>query len=140
MNWIAGKEVMVEKKAYNPAEDHMMQEAVETGAGMVVGEVGGKIAGKVLSKVFNPQLKPLGKGITGRNIANDLPEQLAMEEVQSSPQLGRIIMQNLSDTRWKGWNKLQYTHTLESGKQIVIHYVGKYRNGKLIAVDDFKFK
>lgn len=34
---------MVEKKAYNPAGEHMMQQGIETGAEFAVGEIGGKL-------------------------------------------------------------------------------------------------
>ena len=140
INALLGEGTMVEKKTYDPIEDHMMQQAVETGAELAVGEFGGKIAGKIFSKLFGSQLKPLGRGVTGRNVPNNLSEQLAMQEIQSNPHLGIIIMRNMKDARWIGWDKMQYTHTLENGKQIVIHYVGKFKNGKLVGIDDFKFK
>ena len=151
VNWVAGEDIMVEKKAYDPAEEHMMQEVEGMGMGTMIGGtalIGGKVvgkvvekaAGKVASKLLSSTLKPLGKGVTGRNIPNNLSEQLAMKEIQSNPNLGKVVMQNMSDIRWKGWDKYQFTHTLENGKKIIVHYVGKSKNGKLIAVDDFKFK
>lgn len=73
-------------------------------------------------------------------VPNNLSEQLAMQEIQSNPHLGTIIMRNMKDARWIGRDKMQYTHTLKNGKQIVIHYVGKFKNGKLVGIDDFKFK
>jgi hypothetical protein len=87
-------------------------------------------------------LKPLGLGSTGRIIASNLSEQLAMEEVLSNPTAGEIIqkMAPLSDARWLGWRKMQYIKELGDGSMINIHYVGKWVNGVLKAVDDFKFK
>ena len=53
VNWVTGKDILVEKKAYNPTGDHMMQQFAETGGEMVAGAVSGKIistAGKTLFK------------------------------------------------------------------------------------------
>ncbi len=69
-----------------------------------------------------------------------LSAQLAMDEILSNPQLGRSIIQNIMDPRWKGWSKMQYIDTSQTGKNIVIHSVGQFKNGKLVAVDDFNFK
>lgn len=43
VNAIFGEGTMVEKKAYNPSEDHMMQQALETGTEFAVGEIGGRL-------------------------------------------------------------------------------------------------
>lgn len=67
INALLGEGTMVEKKTYEPIEDHMMQQAVETGAELAVREFGGKIAGKIFSKLFGSQLRPLGRGVIGRN-------------------------------------------------------------------------
>jgi len=85
-------------------------------------------------------LKPLGLGSTGRAIAANLTEQLAMKEIMSNPTLGKTVMTGMKDSRWLGWNKMQYTHTALNGTKTTIHYVGKFENGVLKAVDDFKFK
>jgi hypothetical protein len=85
-------------------------------------------------------LIPMGLGSTGRTVAANLTEQLAMEEAMSNPAAGKIIMQGLKDARWLGWSKMQYTHTGLDGSKTVIHYVGKFKNGVLKYVDDFKFK
>lgn len=87
-------------------------------------------------------LKPLGLGSTGRTTAANLTEQLAMKEIMSNPSAGQVIpkMKPLTDPRWSGWNKMQYIHTGLDGSKTVIHYNGKWVNGVLKAVDDFKFK
>jgi RHS repeat-associated protein len=74
-------------------------------------------------------------GSTGRVIALNLTEKLAMEEILSNPKMGTKIMQGLSDPRWKGWTKMAYNTA-----GVEIHYVAKWQNGAIIAVDDFKFK
>lgn len=86
------------------------------------------------------KLKPLGLGTTGRVIANTLDEQLTMKEILANPALGREIMQNLSDVRWRGWSKMEYVKRLSNGKKITIHYVAKVHNNIITAIDDFKFK
>ncbi|MGB3063488.1 hypothetical protein [Sphingobacterium thalpophilum] len=85
------------------------------------------------------ELKPLGLGSTGRATATNLEELLAMKEIISNPRLGDIAMVGMSDPRWYGWNKMQYIHRAMDGTKITIHYVGKFENGVLKAVDDFKF-
>ena len=85
-------------------------------------------------------LKPLGLGSTGRTAAANLTEQLAMKEIMSNPTLGKTVMTGMKDSRWLGWNKMQYTHTALDGTKTTLHYVGKMENGILKAVDDFKFK
>lgn len=77
---------------------------------------------------------------TGRVVAANLTEQLAMQEVVSNPSIGRVVMTGLNDVRWFGWSKMQYTHLALDGTKTTIHYVGKWKNGILQAVDDFKFK
>jgi hypothetical protein len=84
-------------------------------------------------------LIPLGRGSTGRVIANNLTEQLAMKEAMSNPSSGTIIIQSINDSRWLGWSKMQFIHTGQNGIQTIIHYVGKWENGILIYIDDFKF-
>ena len=49
-------------------------------------------------------------------------------------------MTGMKDSRWLGWNKMQYTHRALDGTKTTIHYVGKFENGVLKYVDDFKFK
>lgn len=59
VNWVRGENLMVEKKAYNPEGEHMMQQGIETGAGFAVGEIGGKVGAKIFSKLFS---RSTGKG------------------------------------------------------------------------------
>lgn len=68
VNWVAGEEVMVEKKAYNPAEDHMMQQFAETGGEFIIGEGAGKAVGKVFGKVFSKAAAPVAKPYTKSNL------------------------------------------------------------------------
>jgi RHS repeat-associated protein len=79
-------------------------------------------------------LKPLGLGSTGRTVASNLTEQLAMKEILSNPGMGRVIRTGLNDARWSGWSKMAWNNA-----GVEIHYVAKYENGVLKAVDDFKF-
>lgn len=84
-------------------------------------------------------LKPLGLGSTGRTTAANLVEQMAMKDAMANPQLGTRIMEGMKDTRWTGWTKMQYSVKTQNGVNAVVHYVGKWENGVLKAVDDFKF-
>jgi hypothetical protein len=93
------------------------------------GARGGKAATKVLRL-----LTPLGRGSTGRTVAKDLTEQMVMKEIMSNPTMGREIIRNLGDPRWSGWSKMSWRNA-----GVEIHYVAKYENGVLVAVDDFKF-
>ncbi len=85
-------------------------------------------------------LKPLGLGSTGRTAAKNLVEQMAMREIIENPQLGTRIMEGLKDSRWSGWTKMEYKIKTSEGVSAVVHYVAKWENGVLKAVDDFKFK
>ena len=73
-------------------------------------------------------------GSSGRTVAGNLTEQLAMKEVVSSPggrQLTRVVM---SDPRWPaadGWVKMS-----QNVNGVEVHYVF---NTVTKAVDDFKF-
>ena len=109
--------------------------------GALLGKAVGWAAGKVTNKI-NPVLKPLGLGNTGRITPKNLTEQLTMQEALTNPATGQIIerMGPINDLRWLGWRKMQYVHTKLDGSKTVIHYVGKWENGILKAVDDFKFK
>ena len=60
VNLIAGKEVMVEKKAYDPAEDHMMQQFAETGSEFVIGEAAGKVVGKFVTSTIVRRIPQIG--------------------------------------------------------------------------------
>ena len=78
---------------------------------------------------------------TGRTEANDLKEQLAMEQVKSDPLNGaKELPIELGDDRWSasdGWVKMQNIVKNSDGTQTVIHFnYNKITGG----VADFKFK
>ena len=95
-------------------------------------------------------VKPLGRGSTGRTVAKDFYEQLAMKEVMSNPHpyLGKstILELKMTDKRWpaeEGWvkvvkniNPVKATKEMKKPKGIEIHYVW---NKILNIYDDFKF-
>ena len=123
----------------NPALQNIYPEAfIVTFKDMAVKAISTKVAEKVALK----SLKPLGLGSTGRTVAANLTEQLAMKEAMANPSAGQIItnMKPLTDPRWSGWRKMQYEHVAFDGTKTIIHYNGKWVDGVLKAVDDFKFK
>ena len=77
---------------------------------------------------------PLGLGSTGRTVAANLKEKLAMEEVMAEPKGTKLPLQ-MNDSRWPaggGWVKMSQTVN-----GVEIHWVENLITG---AVDDFKFK
>jgi hypothetical protein len=89
------------------------------------------------------KLVPSGLGSTGRTIANNLNEKLAMDEILANPRgLGiKTSAPPLSDPRWLGWFKYSYYRSFSGGTSLEIHFNAKLdQNGLIIAVDDFKFK
>ena len=86
-----------------------------------------------------PAIPSLGLINTGRTVAKNLKEMLTMEEIMANPQMGRVAMEKLGDPRLKGWVKMEYVKKLNDGRQIVIHYVAKFEEGIMKAIDDFKF-
>ncbi len=95
---------------------------------------------RVAAESSTEALVTLGRGSTGRTVANNLAEQMAMENITANPTLGKVVMEGMKDSRWLGWSKMQYTVTSENGVKAVVHYVSKFENGVLKYVDDFKFK
>lgn len=67
-------------------------------------------------------------------------EQMVMKDAMANPQLGKVVMTGMKDSRWLGWSKMQYSVESANGVKATVHYVGKWENGVLKAVDDFKFK
>jgi hypothetical protein len=65
-------------------------------------------------------------GSTGRTTAANLVEQMAMKDAMANPQLGRRVVENLTDPRWTGWTKMHYSVTLQNGVKAVVHYVAKW--------------
>jgi RHS repeat-associated protein len=84
-------------------------------------------------------LRPLNKVTTGRSEPLDLAEQLTLQEIESNPSAGKLIIEKLGDPRLQGWSKFQYTKTLGDGRNIVIHYAAKVVDGVIREIDDFKF-
>lgn len=87
-------------------------------------------------------LKPLGRGSTGRTAPNSLNEQLAMETVMANPMAGRVIplKKGRTDPRWMGsdgWVKMTRRINIGAEGDVEIHYV---MNTVTRHVDDYKFK
>lgn len=87
-------------------------------------------------------LKPLGRGSTGRTAPNSLNEQLAMETVMANPMAGRVIplKKGMTDPRWDGsdgWVKMTRRVNVGAEGDVEIHYVMNTITGH---VDDYKFK
>jgi hypothetical protein len=87
-------------------------------------------------------LKPLGRGSTGRTAPNSLNEQLAMETVMANPMAGRVIplKKGMTDPRWMGsdgWVKMTRRVNIGAEGDVEIHYVMNTITGH---VDDYKFK
>ncbi|WP_315450980.1 hypothetical protein [uncultured Treponema sp.] len=78
-----------------------------------------------------------GIGSTGRTIANNLKEKLAMEQAQSSPELGQQLNVKMDDKKngWfasDGWIKMA-----QNVNGIEIHYIHNTKTG---IYTDFKFE
>ncbi|MFD9535101.1 polymorphic toxin-type HINT domain-containing protein [Streptomyces sp. NPDC060010] len=87
-------------------------------------------------------LKPLGRGSTGRTAPNSLNEKLAMETVMANPTAGRVIplKKGMTDPRWMGsdgWVKMTRRVNMGAEGDVEIHYVMNTITGH---VDDYKFK
>ena len=95
---------------------------------------------ELAAKEGGERLIPLGLGTTGRSSAKNIVEQMAMKDVMANPQLGKRVMEGMKDSRWSGWTKMQYSVETENGVKAVVHYVAKWEDGVIKAVDDFKFK
>lgn len=81
-------------------------------------------------------VQPLGRGSTGRTKPKDLNEQLALMEVLTSLDTGKILplRKGMTDPRWpseEGWVKMT-----KNVNGIEIHYL---KNNKTGQFDDFKF-
>ncbi len=97
------------------------------------------------------KLIPLGKGSTADNITwfaegRTLGEKLVLSEIKANPALGKVISVPMSDMRWpvsEGWNKLTYLKEFtELGQTLKseVHFVAQYKNGAMVAIDDFKIQ
>jgi len=90
-----------------------------------------------VKKSSSTEIKILGRGSTGRTTANNLKEQLAMEEIKANPLQGakELTSVKMADTRWPasdGWIKMS-----KNVNGVGVHYV---YNPKIGVFDDFKFK
>ena len=45
-------------------------------------------------------------------------------------------MTGMKDSRWLGWSKMQYSVESANGVKVIVHYLGKWGNEVLKAVDD----
>ncbi len=113
-----------------------VKETIKDAQGLLKAESEINNAGK---NVASSNLKPLGRGSTGRAVPANLNEQLALKQVMSDVANGKKIKlpQGMTDMRWhksEGWEKMTY-HI----NGIEIHYVAQWKNGIIQAIDDFKF-
>jgi hypothetical protein len=109
---------------------------VANGVGMVI--VGGKVVKVIKDANEIARLTQAAEGgslgSTGRTVARNLKEQLAMQEAMSNPAAGTRLALLMNDSRWPaadGWVKMA-----QNINGVEIHYV---RNTITGAVDDFKF-
>ena len=73
---------------------------------------------------------------TGRTEPNNILEQMAMEQAKIDPlSQGKVIIDELGDIRWKGWQKWQISYPTSDGN-ITIHFNYDPIRGLF---DDFKF-
>ncbi len=116
--------------------------AIGSGVSALVGRAGmGAVASSTVASSEVPMpIGPLLRGSTGRTIPKNLIEQMSMNAVRKNPNLGIVIMENMKDSRWSGWSKMEFKTKSSNGVNAVIHYQGKFVNGQLKYVDDFKFK
>lgn len=56
---------------------------------------------------------------------------MSMNAVRKNPNLGIVIMENMKDSRWSGWSKMEFKTKSSNGVNAVIHYQGKFVNGQL---------
>jgi RHS repeat-associated protein len=72
---------------------------------------------------------------TKRRVPQNLSEELTMQEAKGGA--GEVVIKNLSDPRYKGWEKLQHVHRNSNGTNTTIHYI---RDPNTSVITDFKFK
>lgn len=128
INWAYGEDLMVEKKAYDPAGDHMMQQGIETGAEFAVGEIGGKVGAKIFSKIF----KAKGTNVVYQGVdANHTVRYIGITErepiVRFTEHLNsNTIRSTLKYDVIKGYTKL----TREQARYWEQTFINKYGLGK----------
>jgi len=109
------------------------------GAGLLLLDIISLGESSLITDTTATLLKPLMLGSTGRTVAYNLIEQMTMKQAIMHPELGMRIMENMGDPRWAGWTKMQLITQTQNGINVVVHYVAKWENGILVAIDDFKF-
>lgn len=108
VNWVAGKQVLVEKKPYNPVEDQAMEQVVGIDSGMVAGSTAGKVAGKIIGSfakssgkgfssfgAFKKAYGPAGEGQAWHHIVEQNPGNLAKfgaERIHNTNNLIKLLM------------------------------------------------
>ncbi|MQP53594.1 MULTISPECIES: hypothetical protein [unclassified Flavobacterium] len=105
-----------------------------------------KAATEVVEEVTEQSLNklvPLGLGSTAKAGVSrinpiNLTEELALREIMGNPSMGNFprLRKGMTDSRWpatEGWKKMSWNNG-----GVEIHYTGKWVNGILEAVDDFK--
>ena len=124
INTLAGEKLLVEKKAYNPEDDQMMQQFVETGGEMVAGAVAGKAIG-----LISKSLKGTGVGF---NTFNEF------KKVYGSAGDGmawhHIVEQNADNIARFGAKKIHNTNNLiklPHGKGSIHAKVSGFYNSKI---------
>lgn len=70
---------------------------------------------------------PLMRGSTGRVTARNLLEKMSMNAVRKNPNIGTVIMENMKDSRWRGWSKMEYKVKYSNGVNTVFII---WENGK----------
>ena len=123
----------------------MIITGIDVAAGMLIKQSFAKVTNLVEGTGKLDDLigaKSLGKGSTGRTVANSLDEQLAMKEVLSNPLDGAEHLRKfkMGDSRWlsgDGWQKMQRIIQTSDGTKINIHFNYNKLTG---GFDDFKFK
>jgi hypothetical protein len=112
------------------------KETIKDSKGLLKTENELNSAGK---NVASSNLKPLGRGSTGRAVPANLNEHLGIQEIINSPYKGKPIgiKKGMTDKRWpqeKGWQKMAWNNG-----EMEIHYVAQWEEGIIKAIDDFKF-
>ena len=124
VNWIAGKDIFVEKQAYNPTEDHMMQQFAETGGEMVVGAAAGKAIG-----LISKSLKGAGVGF---NTFNEFKKVYGL--AGDGMAWHHIVEQNADNIARFGAKKIHNTNNLiklPHGKGSIHAKVSGFYNSKI---------
>ncbi|MBZ0089262.1 MAG: hypothetical protein K8H90_02675, partial [Thermoanaerobaculia bacterium] len=132
-------------EVYGEAKEHPTNLAGNVQQGLIEGtaEITARTASTGLTVfLITPGLAGRGSTASLRNgstLARNLREQLAIRQARLNPTAGRIIVRELTDSRWlpsEGWVKMQQI-VRAGGREgpINVHYVYNRSTG---AIDDFK--